>query len=202
MGGLVGPAARRPKSFRELMGRFRDGRARFPLLQVLLQIVDVLPSQTTTVERCFSLLNRLKDKKRVALEEDSLQELMAVCSNGASLKEWSHADVVKAIYFLALLQILNLYINLNILHILLSVPAVLLFFFAPFCSSSLWCSALATRFWVLVPVWRLIFWEWFHCGEWQRENFSSPDIRFYLGQTLVLLDDTYGTTTGQEANFD
>ena len=35
--------------------------------------------------------------KRVALEEDSLQELMAVCSNGASLKEWSHADVVKAI---------------------------------------------------------------------------------------------------------
>ena len=33
----------------------------------------------------------------MALEEDSLQELMAVCSNGASLKEWSHADVVKAI---------------------------------------------------------------------------------------------------------
>ena len=43
------------------------------------------------------LLNRLKDKKRVALEEDSLQELMAVCSNGASLKVWSHANVVKAI---------------------------------------------------------------------------------------------------------
>ena len=48
---LVGPSARRPKSFRELMGRLRDGRARFPLLQVLLQIVDVLPSQTATVER-------------------------------------------------------------------------------------------------------------------------------------------------------
>ena len=94
---LVGPSARCPKSFRELMGRLRDGRARFPLLQVLLQIVDVLPSQTATVDRGFSLLNRLKDKKRVALEEDSLQELMAVCSNGASLKEWSHADVVKAI---------------------------------------------------------------------------------------------------------
>ena len=93
---LVGPSACRPKSFRELMGRLRDGRARFPLLQVLLQVVDVLPSQTATVERGFSLLNRLKDKKRVALEEDSLQELMAVCSNGASL-EWSHADVVKAV---------------------------------------------------------------------------------------------------------
>ena len=26
----------------------------------------------------------------------------------------------------------------------------------------------------MVPVWRLIFWEWFHCGEWHRENFSSP----------------------------
>ena len=90
---LVGPSARRPKSFRELMGRLRDGRARFPLLQ----IVDVLPRQTATVERGFSLLNRLKDKKCVALEEDSLQELMAVCSNGASLKEWPHADVVKAI---------------------------------------------------------------------------------------------------------
>ena len=96
---LVGPSACRPKSFRELMGRLRDGRAQFPLLQVLLQVVAVLPSQTATVERGFSLciLNRLKDKKRVALEEDSLQELMAVCSNGASLKEWSHADVVKAI---------------------------------------------------------------------------------------------------------
>ena len=33
----------------------------------------------------------------MALEEDSLQELMGVCSNGASLKEWSHADVVRAI---------------------------------------------------------------------------------------------------------
>ena len=33
----------------------------------------------------------------MALEEDSLLELMAVCSNDASLKEWSHADVVKAI---------------------------------------------------------------------------------------------------------
>ena len=94
---LVGPSARRPKSFRELMGRLCDGRARFPLLHVLLQIVDVLPSQTATVERGFSLLNRLKDKKRVALEEDSLQDLMAVCSNGASLKEWSHADAIKAI---------------------------------------------------------------------------------------------------------
>ena len=96
---LVGPSACRPKSFRELMGRLRDGRARarFPLLQVLLQVVDVLPSQTATVELGFSLLNHLKDKKRVALEEHSLQELMAVCSNGASLKEWSHADVVKAI---------------------------------------------------------------------------------------------------------
>ena len=81
---------------RYLMGRLRDGRARFSLLQVLLQVVDVLPSQTATVERGFSLLNRLKDKKRVALEEDSQQELMAVCSNGASLKEWSHDDVVKA----------------------------------------------------------------------------------------------------------
>ena len=79
------------------MGRLRDGRAQFPLLQVLLQVVDVLPSQTATVERGFSLQNRLKDKKRVALEEDSLQELMAVCSNGTSLKEWSHADVVRAI---------------------------------------------------------------------------------------------------------
>ena len=101
MGRLVGfgwtASARRPKSFPELMGRLCDERARFPLLQVLLQIVDVLPIQTATVERGFSLLNRLKDKKRVALEEDSLQELMAVCSNGASLKEWSHADVVKAI---------------------------------------------------------------------------------------------------------
>ena len=79
------------------MGRLRDGRARFPLLQVLLQIVHVLPSQTATVERGFSLLNRLKDKKRVALEEDSLEELMTVCSNGASLKKWSHADIIKAI---------------------------------------------------------------------------------------------------------
>ena len=95
---LVGPSARRPKSFRELIGRLRDGRARDPLLQVLLQIVDILPSQTATIERGFSVLNRLKDKKRVALEEDSLQELMVVCSNGASLKEWSHADVVKAIF--------------------------------------------------------------------------------------------------------
>ena len=65
-------------------------------VEVLLQVVDVLPSQTATVERGFSLLNRLKDKKSVALE-DSLQELMAVCINGASLKEWSHADVVRAI---------------------------------------------------------------------------------------------------------
>ena len=38
------------------MGRLRDGRARFPLLQVLLQVVDVLPSQTATVEWGFSLL--------------------------------------------------------------------------------------------------------------------------------------------------
>ena len=94
---LVGPSARRPESLWELMGRLRDARARFTLLQVLLQIVDVLPSQTATVERGFSLLNHLKDKKRVALEEDSQQELMALCSNGASLKEWSHADVVKSI---------------------------------------------------------------------------------------------------------
>ena len=71
------------------------GEHDFPaLLQVLLEVVDVLPSQTATVERGFSLLNRLKDKKRVALEEESLQELMAVCSNGASLKEWSHANIV------------------------------------------------------------------------------------------------------------
>ena len=90
MGGLVGfgwticsPSKVLP--IRELMGRLRYGRARYPLLHVLLQIVDVLPSQTATVERGFSLLNRRKDKKRVALEEDSLQELMAVCSNGASL---------------------------------------------------------------------------------------------------------------------
>ena len=48
---LVGPTARRPKSFRELMGRLRDGRARYPLLHVLMQIVDVLPSQTATVVR-------------------------------------------------------------------------------------------------------------------------------------------------------
>ena len=33
----------------------------------------------------------------MALEEDSLQDLMAACSNGASLKEWSYADAVKAI---------------------------------------------------------------------------------------------------------
>ena len=52
---LVGPSAPSPKSFLELMGRFRDGRARFPLLYVLLQIVDVLPSQTATVARGFSL---------------------------------------------------------------------------------------------------------------------------------------------------
>ena len=31
------------------------------------------------------------------LEEDSLQDLMAVCSNDASLKERSHADAIKAI---------------------------------------------------------------------------------------------------------
>ena len=31
---LVGPSALRQKSFRELMGRLRDGRARFPLLQI------------------------------------------------------------------------------------------------------------------------------------------------------------------------
>ena len=55
---LIGPSARRPKSFLELMGRLRDGRARFPLLYVLLrmQIVNVLPSQTATVARGFSLL--------------------------------------------------------------------------------------------------------------------------------------------------
>ena len=29
----------------------------------------------------------------MALEEDSLQDLMAVCSNGATLKEWSHAGM-------------------------------------------------------------------------------------------------------------
>ena len=81
---LVGPSARRPKSFRKLMARLRDGRARCPLLHVLLQIVQ--PSQTATVERGFSLLNRRKDKKRVALAEDSVQNLMAACSNGASLK--------------------------------------------------------------------------------------------------------------------
>ena len=63
---LVGPSACRLKSFRELIGRLRDGRARFPLLQVLLQVVDVLSIQTATVERGFSLLNRLKDKKRVS----------------------------------------------------------------------------------------------------------------------------------------
>ena len=33
----------------------------------------------------------------MALDEDSLQDLMAVCSNGALLKEWSHADAIKAI---------------------------------------------------------------------------------------------------------
>ena len=44
------------------MGRLRDGREQFPLLHVLLQIIDVLPRETTTVERGFSLLNRLKDK--------------------------------------------------------------------------------------------------------------------------------------------
>ena len=60
---LVGPSARRPKSFRELMGRLRDGRARYPLLHVLLQFVDVLPSQTATVERGFSLLNCLKGQE-------------------------------------------------------------------------------------------------------------------------------------------
>ena len=35
----------------------------------------------------------------MALEEDSLQELMAMCSNGALLKEWSHADVARPSLF-------------------------------------------------------------------------------------------------------
>ena len=35
----------------------------------------------------------------MALEEDSLQNLMAVCSKGASLKEWLPADAIKAITF-------------------------------------------------------------------------------------------------------
>ena len=34
----------------------------------------------------------------------------------------------------------------NVLHFLLSVPAVLVFFFCTFYNCSLWCSALATRF--------------------------------------------------------
>ena len=57
---LVGPSACRPKSFREIMGRLRDGRARCPPRHVLLQIVDFLSSQTATVVRGFSHLNRLK----------------------------------------------------------------------------------------------------------------------------------------------
>ena len=68
-----------------------------PLLQVLLQVVDVLPSQTATVERGFSLLNRLEDKKRVDLEEDSLQEVDGCVQQWCFAKEWSHASVVKAI---------------------------------------------------------------------------------------------------------
>ena len=96
---LVGPSACRhgQKSFRDSWAGCVRGEHDFRYCKFFLQVVDVLPSQTATVERGFSLLNRLKDKKRVALEEDSLQELMAVCSNGASQKEWSHADVVKAI---------------------------------------------------------------------------------------------------------
>ena len=86
---LVGPASRRPQSFTELMSRLRTGRKRFPLLYLLAQIVDVLPAHTACVERGFSLLNRLKDKKRASLDEGSLQDCMAICSNGVPLEEWS-----------------------------------------------------------------------------------------------------------------
>ena len=78
------------------MSRLRTGRKRFPLLYLLAQIVDVLPAHTACVERGFSLLNRLKDKKRASLDEDSLQDCMAICSNGVLLEEWSKTDAHKA----------------------------------------------------------------------------------------------------------
>ena len=28
----------------------------------------------------------------------------------------------------------------------------------------------------MVPVWRLIFWEGFHCGEWHREIFPALTV--------------------------
>ena len=94
---LVRLASRRPQSFTELMSRLRTGRKRFPLLYLLAQIVDGLPAHTACVERGFSLLNRLKDKKRASLDGDSLQDCMAICSNGVPLEEWSKTDALKAI---------------------------------------------------------------------------------------------------------
>ena len=93
MGGLVGfgwticlPSIVLPGAHGQVV--CRASRARFPQLHVFLQIFNALPSQTATVERGFLLQNRLKDKKRVALEKDSLQDLMAFWRNGASLREW------------------------------------------------------------------------------------------------------------------
>ena len=60
---LVGPERRQPQSYTELMSRLRTGRKRFPLFYLFAQIVDVLPAHPAWVERGFSLLNRLKDKK-------------------------------------------------------------------------------------------------------------------------------------------
>lgn len=94
---LVGPVNRRPKTFREVNLRLSCGKTRFPMLSLLSAAINVWPTRTACMERGFSLLNRLKTKKRLSMDEESLTDCMTICSNGVELEQWSEGDAVRAI---------------------------------------------------------------------------------------------------------
>ncbi len=67
---------------------------RFTSIMRLISIVMLLPTNTASCERGFSLMNRIKSKDRAGLLTSFTTDLMTICTNGESIEEFDPQPTV------------------------------------------------------------------------------------------------------------
>ena len=67
---------------------------RFSSIMRLISIVMLLPTNTASCERGFSLMNQIKSKGRAGLVTSFTTDLMTICTNGGSIEEFDPQPAV------------------------------------------------------------------------------------------------------------
>ena len=81
--------------FQELWGKIFDKYCeQFPELLKLAQIAMLLPFSTADCERGFSFQNRIKVKSRARISSLNVDQLMRVCINGNSYKDFDYCKAL------------------------------------------------------------------------------------------------------------